>query len=126
MISNNITLIGNLGSDIEVHNFANDKCVGRVNLAYSSSFTNKKGEREERTDWFTLKAWNKTCTRMVAQVGKGSRVLIEGKLVTDSYEKKDGTKVNTVEIVVNSFQKIERAEKAAATSNETLEEAPAF
>jgi len=86
MISNNITLIGNLGSDINVNEFASDKRVGKVGLAYSSSFTNKKGEREEKTDWFNLTIWNKTCERMAAQVGKGSRVLIEGRLTTNSYE----------------------------------------
>lgn len=126
MISNNITLIGNLGSDITVNEFANDKRVGRVNLAYSSFYTNKQGEREERTDWFTLKVWNNTCERMAAQVGKGSKVLVEGKLVTDSYEKKDGTTVNTVEIIVGNFQKIERTERTLASANETLKEAPAY
>ncbi|MFK8056000.1 MAG: single-stranded DNA-binding protein [Saprospiraceae bacterium] len=126
MISNNITLIGNLGSDIAVNEFANDKRVGRVNLAYSSSFTNKLGEREERTDWFNLTIWNKTCERMVTQVGKGSRVLVEGKLVTGSYQNKEGQKVNTVEVVVNSFQKIERSEKASAAPAQSMDEVPAF
>ena len=126
MISNNITLIGNLGSDITVKEFANDKRVGRVNLAYSSYFTNKQGEKEERTDWFTLKVWNKTCARMVAQTGKGSRVLIEGKLATNSYENKDGQQVNTVEVIVGNFQKIERAEKATTAPAPALEEAPIF
>ena len=126
MISNNITLIGNLGSDINVNEFATDKRVGKVGLAYSSSFTNKKGEREEKTDWFNLTIWNKTCERMAAQVGKGSRVLIEGRLTTNSYENKEGQQVKTVEIIVNSFQKIERAERTLASSSETLEEAPAY
>jgi len=126
MISNNITLIGNLGSDININNFANDKCVGKVGLAYTSGYTDKAGERQEKTDWFNLTVWNKNCERMAAQVGKGDRVLIEGKLTTNSYENKEGQTVKTVDIVVNSFQKIERLGKTATTSNETLEEAPAF
>ena len=126
MISNNITLIGNLGSDINVNEFASDKRVGKVGLAYSSSFTNKKGEREEKTDWFNLTIWNKTCERMAAQVGKGSRVLIEGRLTTNSYENKEGQQVKTVDIIVNSFQKIERPAKAVVASSDATEEALAF
>lgn len=126
MISNNITLIGNLGSDIKVNEFASDKRVGKVGLAYSSMYTNKKGEREEKTDWFNLTIWNKTCERMAAQVGKGSRVLIEGRLTTNSYENKEGQQIKTVEIIVNSFQKIERPEKVVSAPVDTTEEALAF
>jgi len=108
MISNNITLIGNLGSDIKINNFAS------------------AGERQEKTDWFNLTVWNKTCERMAAQVGKGDRVLIEGKLTTNSYENKEGQTVKTVDIVVSSFQKIERVGKETTAPAQSLEEAPIF
>jgi len=126
MISNNITLIGNLGSDIKINNFASDKCVGKVGLAYTSGYTDKAGERQEKTDWFNLTVWNKTCERMAAQVGKGDRVLIEGKLTTNSYENKEGQTVKTVDIVVSSFQKIERVGKETTAPAQSLEEAPIF
>ena len=100
---NKVQLIGNLGMDPEVKKLESGKQMARFSLATNESYKNAKGERVTETQWHNLIAWGKTADLAGNYLKKGSEVAVEGKLVSRSYNDKDGTKKFITEIVVNEF-----------------------
>ena len=58
-----------------------------------------RNDKNKTTDFFNFQAWNKTADFICKYFKKGDPIEITGRLQTDSYEKKDGTKVNEVIIL---------------------------
>lgn len=102
-LRNKVQLIGRLGSDPELKTTSNGKTMARINLATNESYRNSAGEKVEETQWHNLIAWNKTGEVMCQYLKKGSEVAVEGKLVSRSWNDKEGNKRYTTEVVVNDF-----------------------
>lgn len=100
-VVNKVTLVGFAGSDAEVKVLSGNQKLARVNLAVNESYRNAAGEEVKKTQWFSLTFWNAKADIAEAQIKKGTRLTVEGKLQTGSYEAKDGTKRYTTDIVVN-------------------------
>ncbi len=96
---NKVFLSGNLTRDPEVRYTQTGKAYARMGIALNRRYKDK-----ESVDFFNLVAWEKTAEFCGRYLGKGSRVLVEGQLRTNSYENKDGVKVNTVEIWVDNIE----------------------
>lgn len=105
-INNAVTLIGNLGKDIEIFETSNGKKIGRTSVATSSSYKNEKGETVQNTQWHNIIAWNKTAELMEKVLKKGSKVVLKGELVNNSYKNKEGRIVYTTNVCVNEFQNL--------------------
>ena len=60
--------------------------------------------KENEVDFFNLVAWEKTAEFCGKYLTKGSRVLVEGRLQTYSYEGKDGVKRSGVEIWIDNIE----------------------
>jgi single-strand DNA-binding protein len=101
-LRNSVRLTGFLGNDPEVKTFGNKKVLN-VRIATSDSYKNDKGEKVEETQWHNLVMWEKTAELAEKFLHKGSEVTIEGKLVSRSYEDKDGIKRYVTEVVVNEM-----------------------
>ena len=114
---NKVFLSGNLTRDPEIRYTQNGMAYARMGIAI-----NRKYKEKESVDFFNLVAWNKTAEFCGRYLTKGSRVIVEGNLRTNSYENKDGTKVNTVEIWVDN---IEFADNKRSTSGDDNNPAPA-
>jgi len=99
MSVNKVILLGRLGEDPKEFNGG---CS--FSLATSESWTDKQGQKQERTEWHTIKAFRRTGELAAKHLTKGRQVYIEGKVAYDSYDKDDGTKVYTTSIVANSVQ----------------------
>jgi single-strand DNA-binding protein len=87
---NKIIVIGNLGRDPEMRYTASGQSVTSFSVASSRRYTTASGERREETEWFNVSAWGKlgeTCNQYLT---KGSRVYIEGRLRSRTYETRDG------------------------------------
>ena len=74
-----LTLIGNLGNDPELRYTPNGVPVASFSLAVSKSFT-KDGQRQEKTTWFRVSAWNKQAETVSQYLKKGSKALVVGEL----------------------------------------------
>lgn len=98
---NKVVLSGFAGADAEVKNLSGNQKLARVNLAVNEYYKNSAGEEVKKTQWFTLTFWNAKADLALEQIKKGTRLTIEGRLQTGSYEAKDGTKRFTTDIVVN-------------------------
>lgn len=88
---NKVMLIGNLGKDPEVRTIPAGKMVANFSLACSESWRDQgTGEKRERTEWVNCVAWGKLAEIIQKYVHKGSRIYVEGRFTTRSWEDKNG------------------------------------
>lgn len=97
---NRVTLLGNLGKDPELRTTQTGLNVCSFSLATSESYKDKaSGEWKETTEWHNIVLWDYLAQKAADVLRKGSKVYIEGKIQTRSYEAKEGGKRYTTEIV---------------------------
>jgi single-strand DNA-binding protein len=99
---NKVILVGNLGADPEVRYTASGTAVAKFRIATTEKFTDKDGNRQERTEWHRVVAWRKLAEICGQYLAKGKQVYIEGKIRNDSWEK-DGVKQYSYEIVADNM-----------------------
>ncbi len=95
---NKVILIGRLGADPEIRYIPSGAEVATFRIATSETWTNKNGEKEERTEWHQIVAWRGLAKICGEYLNKGKLVYIEGKLRTRSWEDKDGNKRYRTEV----------------------------
>lgn len=105
---NKVILIGNLGQDPEVRFMPNGNPVANLRIATSDSWMDKQsGQRQERTEWHTVVAFNKLAEIIQQYVKKGSKIYIEGRLQTRKWQGQDGQDRYSTEIVANDMQMLD-------------------
>ena len=104
---NKVILVGNVGNEPEVRYMPNGNAVANISVATSDSWKDKNtGDQQERTEWHRVVGFNRLA-EIVEQYGKkGSKLYIEGRLQTRSWEQ-DGVKRYTTEIVANEMQMLD-------------------
>jgi single-strand DNA-binding protein len=101
---NKVTLLGNVGKDPEIRSSASGIMVANLTLATSDRFQDQQGNWQDRTEWHTLVAFKRTAEIVRDYVKKGSKLYIEGKLQTRSWDDKEsGAKRYRTEIIVNEL-----------------------
>jgi len=98
---NRVLLIGNLGKDPETRITTNNISVTSFSIATQHSYKGKDGNWVNNTDWTNIVAWQLNDFLRDSLV-KGSRVYVEGRLTTRSYDDKDGNKRYITEVVADS------------------------
>lgn len=111
---NKVMLIGNLGSDPELRFTPNGVQVANFSLATTESWTDKSGERQERTEWHRIVLWRRLAEIAGQYLKKGSKIYIEGKLQTRSWEDQNGQKRYTTEVVANSMEMLDGGQATVA------------
>lgn len=107
---NKAIVVGNLGQDPEVRYMPNGTAVANLSIATSESWKDKStGEQQERTEWHRVVFFGKLAEIVEQYVKKGSKLYVEGKLQTRSWEQ-DGVKRYTTEIVANEMQMLDSRE----------------
>jgi len=97
-VVNKVILIGRLGADPEIRYTPSGAEVANFRIATSEMWTNKNGEKEERTEWHRIVAWRNLAKICGEYLSKGRLVYIEGKIRTRAWEDRDGNKRTTTEI----------------------------
>ncbi|MFN2442529.1 MAG: single-stranded DNA-binding protein [Thermoanaerobaculia bacterium] len=106
---NKVILIGRLGRDPEVKSTPSGTTVAKFSIATDEKFTDRNGERQERTEWHNIVAWAKLAEICGQYLKKGKLVYIEGSLRTDSWDDKEtGVKKYRTEIVARDMQMLDR------------------
>lgn len=102
---NRVTLIGNLGRDVEVRSTQGGMKVANLAIATSESWTDKSsGERQERTEWHRVVIMNERLVEVAERyLRKGSKVYVEGKLQTRKWTDQSGQERYTTEVMVGRF-----------------------
>jgi single-strand DNA-binding protein len=97
---NKVILLGNLGKDPEITYLETSKVpVVKFTLATSESYTNKEGQRVDQTEWHNIVLWRGLAEVAEKYLKKGSRIYLEGKIRSRSYDDKDGNKRYFTEVV---------------------------
>ena len=104
---NKVILMGRLTRDIELKTTISDKVYARVGPAVDRPFN------KNAADFFNLVAWDKTAEMMSNYLEKGRRILIEGRLQMNNYEK-NGVKVNGCDVIVSQVFFADDKKKAAS------------
>jgi single-strand DNA-binding protein len=101
---NKVNLLGNVGKDPEVRTFQSGDKVANFSLATSESWKDKtSGEKKTKTEWHKIVVRGEQLVGFVEKhVKKGSKIDIEGKLETRTWEK-DGVTHSTTEIVLTPY-----------------------
>jgi len=97
-VVNKVILIGRLGADPEIRYTPSGAEVATFRMATSEAWTNKNGEKEERTEWHRIVAWRGLAKICGEYLSKGKLVYIEGRLRTRNWEDRDGNKRTVTEI----------------------------
>ena len=104
---NKVILVGNLGNDPEVRYMPNGNAVANVSLATSESWKDKStGEQQEKTEWHRVVFFNRLAEIVEQYVKKGTKLYVEGRLQTRSWEQ-DGVKRYSTEVVANEMQMLD-------------------
>lgn len=100
-LKNKVTLIGNVGNDIELKSLQNG-FVANVSLATSEKYKNKEGQIVVDTEWHKLVFFGKIAELVGKYVKKGSKIAIEGKLKYEEWTDKEIQKKRfTTKIIVS-------------------------
>src|SRR6187549_1148987 len=109
---NKVILVGNLGKDPEVQYLDNNVSVARFSLATNDSYKDKDGNRVDQTEWHNITAWRGLAKIAEDFLKKGSRIYLEGKIRTRSWDdKQTGEKRYATEIVADNFIMLDRREE---------------
>ena len=101
---NKVTLIGNLGKDPELSYTASGVAVAKFSIATNERWKDDNGSPQERTEWHNIIAWRKLAEICGQYLKKGSKVFLEGKLQTRSWDDKNtGVKRYITEIIANDL-----------------------
>lgn len=95
---NKVLLIGRLGRDPDLRYTASGQPVANFSMATDESYTNKEGQKVERTEWHRIVVWGRQAEFCGNYLTKGRLVYVEGKLETRKWQDKDGQDKYTTEI----------------------------
>lgn len=104
---NNVCLIGRIVKDIELNTTQSGNNNCKFTLAVNRKFKDANGEKQ--ADFISCVAWGHQAEFLNNYCSKGNQISIEGRIQTGSYEK-DGTKVYTTDVIVNSVASLEKRE----------------
>lgn len=111
---NQCNFIGRLGRDPEIKYLPSGNAVANFSIAVSESWKNKAtGEKEGKTTWVNLTAFNKLAEVIGQYLKKGSKVFVSGRFGTREWEK-DGVKKYSYEFTVSEMQMLDSKPQVGA------------
>jgi single-strand DNA-binding protein len=113
---NKVILLGNVGKDPEIRSTAGGTMVANFTLATSDRQKDAQGNWQDRTEWHNLVAFTRTAEIVRDYVKKGSKLYIEGKIQTRSWDDKEtGAKRYRTEIIVNDLSLLSGRDESSGT-----------
>lgn len=100
---NKVMLIGNVGSEPEIRTTASGTKMAKVSLATNRTFTDRSGQRQEKTEWHRLTFWSKLADLVEQYVHKGDRLYVEGRIEYSQTEDEQGGTRYWTDIIVQEM-----------------------
>lgn len=107
---NKVMIIGRLGADPELRYTQSGQPVCPLRIATDESYTDRDGNRVERTEWHSVVAFQRAAENCNQYLHKGSLVYVEGKLSTRKWQDQNGQERYTTEIRADRVQFLDRKE----------------
>ena len=103
MSLNRVQLIGNLTRDPEMRQVPGGQAVANFAVATNFSWKDQSGQKQSKTEFHNIVVWRRLAEICGQYLKKGSKVFLEGRLETRSWEGEDGVKRYRTEIVVDNM-----------------------
>jgi single-strand DNA-binding protein len=113
---NRVILIGNLGKDPETRNLEGGSKVVKFTLATNEQGT-RNGEKIKITEWHDIELWDRQADVAEKYLRKGSKVMIEGKIKTDSWKDQQGVEKQRKVIRGQSIELLDKSELGSNNSS---------
>jgi single-strand DNA-binding protein len=104
---NQAIVMGNLTRDPELRTTPSGQSVASFAVATNRSWVDGSGERKESAEYHEIVAWGKLGELANQYLSKGRKVMVVGRLQTQSWEK-DGVKRQRTEIIANDVNFLDR------------------
>lgn len=101
---NKAILVGRLTRDPETRTTPTGQTVATIGLATSHRWSDKSGQKQEKTEFHTIILWGRTAEVAAQYLTKGQEAYFEGRIQTRSYTGKDGVERRVTEIVAENMQ----------------------
>ena len=119
MPDSTVTVVGNLTRDPEIRYTTGGAAKASFGMAVSRRWQNRQSQEwEEQTSFFNVVCWREMAENVSESLGKGSRVVVTGRLEQRSWETENGEKRSVVEIVADEVGPSLRWATAQVTRNE--------
>ena len=83
--------------------FDSGKSLTRFSMATHQKYKLKNGEWNEDIQWHNVSAWGALGKRMNDILSKGKKIIVEGRLIHQTYENKNGERKNRTVVEANEF-----------------------
>src|SRR5271156_3040299 len=104
MSVNKVILVGRLGQNPEVRYTPSGAAVANFSVATNESWTDKSGQKQERTEWHRVVVWGKLAELCNQYLSKGRQCYVEGRLQTRQWQDKDNQTKYTTEVQAQTIQ----------------------
>ncbi|MFH0818484.1 MAG: single-stranded DNA-binding protein [Patescibacteria group bacterium] len=100
---NKVMIIGRLTRDPEVRTIPSGQSVASFSLATNRSWKDQSGQVQNKVEYHNIVAWRKLAEIIQQYVKKGSRLYVEGRLETRTWDDQTGAKKYRTEIIVDNM-----------------------
>lgn len=125
---NRVQLIGNLTRDPELRYTPQGTAVCSFGIATNRSWTTDTGEKKDEVEFHKIVAWTKLAELCSQFLTKGSKVYLEGRLSTRSWNAQDGSQKQSTEIIISDMILLDKKKDGVAAAEpsekEEKEESP--
>ena len=101
--NNNINLVGYVGQKPILRRFDNGGCLTEISLATSTTYRDRQGQKQSKTQWHKVVAYNKSAEALERYLDKGSLLSVNGTLEYDKWTDKANQPRTTAKIHLASF-----------------------
>ena len=105
---NRVIIVGRLGRDPELRYTQSGTAVCSLNVATDESYTDRDGNKVDRTEWHRISCFQKQAENCAAFLAKGSLIYVEGSLTTRKWQDQQGQDRYTTEIKAERVQFLDR------------------
>ncbi len=114
---NKVMLIGNLGKDPEIKYMENNIALAKFPLATTETFKDKNGDQVSQTEWHNIILWRGLAEVAEKFLKKGSKVYLEGKIKTRSWEDSNNIKKYITEIMGDNLIMLDKKDSSDSTND---------
>lgn len=117
-------IVGRLGACPELKSTSTNKSMTRFHVATTDSWTDRDGQRNEKTEWHSVVIFNELAERCAKYLQKGQSVLVEGKLQTRSWDDNQGVKRYSTDVIAHKVVFGEKSQGSSDPSFNSNDEIP--
>lgn len=120
---NKVMIIGNVVRDPEIRTTPSGQTVASLSVATNLVWKDKEGKRQSKPEYHNVVAWRKLGETIGQYVHKGSKVYVEGRLSTRSWDDQNAIKRYRTEIIADNLIMLDRAGARVSAPKTDLQEA---